>query len=361
VSSFLLLVLAFGWLASNLTLAVIYEQVHVHNVRQRKLLEADMRERAVSAARAAIASAKHAAGDAVFAQPPVDEHVCVRPLPVADVGVEALGARDGAGGCWGALRAACASAVAWPWFNYTFTLLIVANTIAQCVAYADMPLAQCKALDVLSLIFTCLFVVELFVKLLGLGPSGYAKDRANIFDAVIVTIDVLVLIVTVAAGESLVAEDECAEGINPSIFRTLRLVRLLFRLPIKVQRDTAPSNASAAWRRTHATPPSHAHSGTLARSYRSLPWVRAALPSCHLDCRLFWALRAAASRAARDRRECAADDGRVVRHLLPPAVHGHASRDELLWRRPRPLPAVRAAAAAPRTAAARRRHCVAQS
>ena len=41
VAYFLTLVLAAGWLAGNLTLAVIFEQVHVHNVRQAKLREAD--------------------------------------------------------------------------------------------------------------------------------------------------------------------------------------------------------------------------------------------------------------------------------------------------------------------------------
>ena len=63
----LLLVLAAGWLAANLTLAVIYEQVHVSNVYQRKVREADVRMQKLSDARAALAEVErvHSEGDAV--------------------------------------------------------------------------------------------------------------------------------------------------------------------------------------------------------------------------------------------------------------------------------------------------------
>ena len=67
-------------------------------------------------------------------------------------------------------------------------------------------------------------------QLLGLGFRGYVSDGFNIFDGFIVGTNVLVLVVTVAQGED-VFEPKCETGINPSLFRTLRLVRLLHTVP----------------------------------------------------------------------------------------------------------------------------------
>ena len=53
-----------------------------------------------------------------------------------------------------------------------------------------------NVLDLINLIFAGIFFLEMIVKLLGMGPSNYIKDSYNIFDAVIVTISIVDILVT---------------------------------------------------------------------------------------------------------------------------------------------------------------------
>ena len=94
-----------------------------------------------------------------------------------------------------------------------------------------MTLRQCQALDVASFVFTLLFVLEMAVKLVGLGVRGYLSDRVNVFDGVIVVINVVEVVVSSAHTGSPWAVTECATGLNFSVFRALRLVRLLYMIP----------------------------------------------------------------------------------------------------------------------------------
>ena len=107
-----------------------------------------------------------------------------------------------------------------PLFNGFITLVIILNTIVLAMnKYPDWDEGTNAVLSVFNLIFTIVFSIEVVVKLVGLGVRDYAADRMNLFDATIVIIGVVEMIMASAAGSS--------EGSGP--FGALRAVRL-FRI-----------------------------------------------------------------------------------------------------------------------------------
>ena len=56
--------------------------------------------------------------------------------------------------------------------------------------------------DVLNEFFTWCFVAELVIKLNGLGVKEYARDSYNLFDALVVVLSLVDIIVTAAIGDS---------------------------------------------------------------------------------------------------------------------------------------------------------------
>ena len=261
VSFMLLLVLIPGWLAANLALAVMFEHVHVYDMRlfRRRQREGDGADHTTTPAvtAAAVASPSAAASAAAGAE------VGVRAAPAAmgraasgrmvrmaaalddDNGAPMAAAAsklasaavvdegvDGAAATTPpSVTALCERVASARWFNYTMTAIIMANTVTQCMTHSEMTLRQCQALDVASFVFTVLFVLEMAVKLVGLGVRGYLSDRVNVFDGVIVVINVVEVVVSSAHTGSPWAVSECATGLNFSVFRALRLVRLLYMIP----------------------------------------------------------------------------------------------------------------------------------
>ncbi len=51
-------------------------------------------------------------------------------------------------------------------------------------------------LEYLNLIFTGIFTLEVFIKIIGLGFIGFTEDRFNIFDVVVVTISLVDIVLT---------------------------------------------------------------------------------------------------------------------------------------------------------------------
>ena len=128
------------------------------------------------------------------------------------------------------LAARCAVLCAHRRFDPFFMCCIAINTVVQCFYYAGQPDSECVLLGGIELALTFIFLIEMLIKLFGLGVGGYVSDRFNIFDGFIVLVSVFSQIAVVASGR-------CSEGFSPSIFRSLRLIRLLQRLPIASLRE----------------------------------------------------------------------------------------------------------------------------
>ena len=82
-------------------------------------------------------------------------------------------------------------------FIFIINISIILNTLILCLdMYPASPNIKINVLDLINLIFAGIFFLEMIVKLIGMGPSNYIKDSYNIFDAVIVTISIVDILVT---------------------------------------------------------------------------------------------------------------------------------------------------------------------
>ena len=98
-------------------------------------------------------------------------------------------------------------------------MLIIGNTVTLAAYRYDQSELQTQVLEVFNEFFTWTFLLEMVMKIIGLGFGNYIKDKYNLFDAVIVIISLidwtLSRIPGIDAGSALNA------------FRALRLLRMM--------------------------------------------------------------------------------------------------------------------------------------
>ena len=79
-----------------------------------------------------------------------------------------------------------------PIFNGFIIFVILLNTVVLAMdKYPDYPLEVQRVFEVGNTFFTVIFTVEVVIKVTGLGVSGFASDKFNIFDALIVIISLV--------------------------------------------------------------------------------------------------------------------------------------------------------------------------
>uniref|UniRef100_A0A673YIL5 Voltage-dependent L-type calcium channel subunit alpha n=1 Tax=Salmo trutta TaxID=8032 RepID=A0A673YIL5_SALTR len=119
-------------------------------------------------------------------------------------------------------------------FEYIMFVLILLNTLTLAVQHYEQSKTFNSVMDILNLIFTALFTIEMVIKLLALRTHQYFIDAWNTFDALIVVGSVLDIMVS----ELSVRLSRPVPGKPPSysgkvsitffrLFRVLRLVKLL--------------------------------------------------------------------------------------------------------------------------------------
>ena len=85
-------------------------------------------------------------------------------------------------------------------FTVFITVLIVANTIVLALeSYPEDP-STIEVSDILNEFFTWAFVIEMIIKLIGLGFREYSRDSFNLFDAVVVILSLVDIVVTAILG-----------------------------------------------------------------------------------------------------------------------------------------------------------------
>jgi hypothetical protein len=88
-----------------------------------------------------------------------------------------------------------------PLFNGFITLIIVWNTIVLAMSkYPEWDDGTTGTLQSFNLVFSIIFTVEMVGKLIGLGVQTYAADSMNLFDAGIVTIGLVEMVLASVAG-----------------------------------------------------------------------------------------------------------------------------------------------------------------
>ncbi|XP_051949884.1 voltage-dependent L-type calcium channel subunit alpha-1D [Xyrauchen texanus] len=117
-------------------------------------------------------------------------------------------------------------------FEYIMFLLILLNTLTLAVQHYEQSKLFNFVMDILNMIFTTLFTVEMIIKLLALRPYHYFIDAWNSFDALIVVGSLVDIMIAELSGGGGHGEGKEGEGAKVSItffrlFRVMRLVKLL--------------------------------------------------------------------------------------------------------------------------------------
>ncbi|XP_074787230.1 voltage-dependent L-type calcium channel subunit alpha-1F isoform X2 [Athene noctua] len=109
-------------------------------------------------------------------------------------------------------------------FEYIMFILILLNTIALAVQHYEQSKPFNYVMDLLNMVFTGLFTIEMVLKLIAFKPRHYFADAWNTFDALIVVGSV----VDIAVTEVNSSEDSSRISITFfRLFRVMRLVKLL--------------------------------------------------------------------------------------------------------------------------------------
>ncbi|CAK6975913.1 LOW QUALITY PROTEIN: voltage-dependent L-type calcium channel subunit alpha-1D-like [Scomber scombrus] len=109
-------------------------------------------------------------------------------------------------------------------FEYVMFVLILLNTVTLAIQHYEQSKSFSHVMDILNMVFTGLFTVEMLLKLLALRLRHYFIDAWNSFDALIVVGSVVDIVVT----EFSSGEDSSRVSITFfRLFRVMRLVKLL--------------------------------------------------------------------------------------------------------------------------------------
>ncbi|XP_048873398.1 calcium channel, voltage-dependent, L type, alpha 1F subunit isoform X2 [Brienomyrus brachyistius] len=109
-------------------------------------------------------------------------------------------------------------------FEYIMFVLILLNTVTLAVQHYEQSKIFSYTMDILNMVFTGLFTVEMVLKILALRFRHYFTDAWNSFDALIVVGSVVDIVVT----EFSSSEDSSRVSITFfRLFRVMRLVKLL--------------------------------------------------------------------------------------------------------------------------------------
>uniref|UniRef100_A0A8C7L3P6 Voltage-dependent L-type calcium channel subunit alpha n=1 Tax=Oncorhynchus kisutch TaxID=8019 RepID=A0A8C7L3P6_ONCKI len=115
------------------------------------------------------------------------------------------------------------------YFEYLMFLLIMLNTMCLGMQHCNQSTHVTDLSDMLNVIFTVLFTVEMVLKLMAFKAKGYFGDPWNVFDFVIVigsVVDVILSEVDVTIADS---ENARVSITFFRLFRVMRLVKLLNR------------------------------------------------------------------------------------------------------------------------------------
>uniref|UniRef100_A0A8D3ARS5 Voltage-dependent L-type calcium channel subunit alpha n=1 Tax=Scophthalmus maximus TaxID=52904 RepID=A0A8D3ARS5_SCOMX len=119
-------------------------------------------------------------------------------------------------------------------FEYVMFVLIILNTLCLAIQHHGQSHLFNYAMDVLNMVFTGVFTVEMILKLIAFKPRNYFADAWNTFDALIVVgsvVDIAITEINVTPSPfPFNTEDSARISITFfRLFRVMRLVKLLSR------------------------------------------------------------------------------------------------------------------------------------
>ncbi|KAJ0064133.1 hypothetical protein NL108_000998, partial [Boleophthalmus pectinirostris] len=120
-------------------------------------------------------------------------------------------------------------------FEYVMFVLIILNTLCLAIQHHGQSHLFNYAMDILNMVFTGVFTVEMVLKLVAFKPRGYVGDAWNVFDALVVigsVVDIILSQVHPRPPTSVtyglyVANTEDSARISITFFRLFRVMRLV--------------------------------------------------------------------------------------------------------------------------------------
>ncbi|GMF42976.1 unnamed protein product [Phytophthora fragariaefolia] len=109
-----------------------------------------------------------------------------------------------------------------PLFSALIMVVIFANTAVLSLDHYPMSDAMDADLEMINFALSCVFLAEMIIKIIGLGPRLYARDRFNLFDAFVVVMGLLELALS---PPSFMSKNQPKKG-SVSSLRSFRLFRV---------------------------------------------------------------------------------------------------------------------------------------
>ena len=114
-------------------------------------------------------------------------------------------------------RAILKSLIYFKLFDNFLTVCVLINTVVMAMDSYDIDAKTAADLEFLNNIFTWIFIVEMFIKLMAIGPSKYAANKMNLLDGGVVLLSIVEIVMAAAGGGG--------GGGNLQAFRTVRVFR----------------------------------------------------------------------------------------------------------------------------------------
>ena len=110
-----------------------------------------------------------------------------------------------------------------PAFELFILICIIINFLTVCLDFYRAPFFLEQILDYVNFFLTAIFVVEMVLKLIGLGPRDYFKNNWNNFDFFIVIFSIIEYILS---PPTFISETQTITGVNLKVLRTFRVFRV---------------------------------------------------------------------------------------------------------------------------------------
>jgi len=109
-------------------------------------------------------------------------------------------------------------------FNAFLTTCVLVNTIGMAMNAYDIKEQTEADLEYMNLIFTWIFIVEMSLKLLAVGPKKYSNEVMNLLDGSVVTLSIVEMAMSAFGGGSGAGSLQAFRTIR--VFRTFRVLRV---------------------------------------------------------------------------------------------------------------------------------------
>lgn len=109
-------------------------------------------------------------------------------------------------------------------FNAFLTTCVLINTIGMAMESYDIKAKTKADLEEMNLIFTWIFIVEMCLKLLAVGPKKYSGEVMNLLDGGVVTLSIVEMVMSALGGGGGGGGLQAFRTIR--VFRTFRVLRV---------------------------------------------------------------------------------------------------------------------------------------